>query len=329
VQSQDYPGATWALGQRLEGWTAARIGGAFDEGTFVRTHVLRPTWHFVAPEDVRWLLALTGSRLRRAAAHRHRNLEIDDELAVRATSIFEQALARAGSLTRHELRGALAEQGIAAAGGRLAHLVMVAEYEAVLCSGPRKGAEQTYALLDERVPPSRTRERDAALAELATRYVAGHGPVQDMDLAWWSGLPLGDARRGLAAASRTLERTTLQDGRTFWSADPGAGSVGAVGPSAHLLPNFDELLVAMRDRSDAAHPELPDDARTPEHIFADVITIDGLVVGEWDRPAPKGGVRVGLRPRVTLDAGERTRVEGAVARYSAYLGRPLEAAWLD
>lgn len=329
VQSQDYAGATWALGQRLDGWTEASIGRAFDDGAFVRTHVLRPTWHFVAPEDLRWLLSLTGPRLLRGAAHRHRALEIDEELATRSTGIIERALARAGSLTRRQLRAALAEEGIEAAGGRLAHLVMVAEYRALICSGPRHGAEQSYALVEERIPPSRPRERDEALAELAARYVAGHGPVQDVDLAWWSGLSLGDARRGLAAAGDRVEKTVLGDGRTMWAADGGTVPAPVAQPRAHLLPNFDELLVAMRDRRDGAHPDLPEDARAPEHIFADVIVVDGQVVGEWDRPAPRTGGRVGLRPRVLLDGRVRRAVEAAVARYGAFLGRTLVAAWLD
>lgn len=329
VQSQDYPGATWALGQRLDGWTEASIGATFDEGAYVRTHVLRPTWHFVAPEDLRWLLALTGPRLKRGAAHRHRALEIDDDLVVRAIGIFERAIGEDGPQTRPELGAALGRAGIDADGGRLAHLVMCAEYDSRICSGPRKGRLQSYALIDERVPPSRSRERDEALSELAGRYVRGHGPVQDIDLAWWSGSSLGDARRGLAAAGAEMERTTLQDGRTFWSADGGAAAAGAIAPTAHLLPNYDELLVAMRDRQDGAHPDLPEEARRPEHIFNDVIVVDGQVVGEWDRPAPKGPPRVGLRPRVALDTEARARVEDVVGRYSTFIGRPLAAEWLD
>ena len=329
VQSQDYPGATWALGQRMAAGTQESIGALFDQGTFVRTHVLRPTWHFVAPEDLRWLLALTGPRLLRGAAHRHRALEIDAELVVRAETVFEEVIRRDGPQTRPELGMALAEAGIQAEAGRLAHLIMCAEYEARICSGPRKGRLQSYALIDDRVPPSRPRERDEALAELAARYVGGHGPIQDIDLAWWSGLSLGDARRGLAGAGERVERTVLADGRTFWSADQAGAGARDLPPSTHLLPNFDELLVAMRDRRDGAHPDLPEDARAPEHIFNDVIVIDGEVVGEWDRPAPKGTPRLGLRPRVPLDARTRAAVDAAVARYAAFVDRTIEAVWLD
>jgi hypothetical protein len=97
----------------------------------------------------------------------------------------------------------------------------------------------------------------------------------------------------------------------------------------HLLPNFDELLVAMRDRSEAPHPDLPEDARRPEHIFNDVIVVGGEVVGEWDRPAPKGAPRLGLRPRVGLDAATRSDVEAAVAWYEAFTGRSFVTTWFD
>lgn len=330
AQSQDYPGAVWALGQRVATGTAASIGSDFDDGSFIRTHVLRPTWHFVAPEDLRWLLALTGPRLIRAAAHRHRALEIDDDLLGRSASVFERAISDGGPQTRPELGIALRRAGIEAEAGRLMHLIMWAEYRALLCSGPRKGKLQSYALLEQRVPPARPRDRDEALMELAERYVAGHGPVQDVDLAWWSGGSLGEARRGLQGAADRVERTVMPDGRTFWSADDGGRRAAPpAGRTVHLLPNFDELLVAMRDRRDGAHSDLPEEARRPEHIFSDVIVVDGQVVGEWDRPAPSGAPRLGLRPRIVLDPGTRTAVEAAADRYARFIGRPLAVRWLD
>ncbi|HJP88127.1 MAG TPA: winged helix DNA-binding domain-containing protein [Candidatus Limnocylindrales bacterium] len=330
VQSQDYPGAVWALGQRIGSGTAASIGTEFDDGAFIRTHVLRPTWHFVAPEDLRWLVALTAPRLIRGAAHRHRALGIDARLLVRAAGVFERQIAERGPQTRPELGAALARSGIEAEAGRLMHLIMWAEYEAILCSGPRKAKLQSYVLLEERVAPARPREREEAIVEIAARYVAGHGPVQDVDLAWWSGGSLGEARRGLQGAGDRLERTVMRDGRIFWSADDGgARAAGATGRSVHLLPNYDELLVAMRDRTDCAHPDLPEDARRPEHIFNDVIVVDGQVVGEWDRPTPSGKPRLGLRPRVKLDAGTRADVEAAANLYGRFIDRRLTVEWLD
>jgi hypothetical protein len=199
----------------------------------------------------------------------------------------------------------------------------------VLCSGPRRGTEQTYALVDERIPPSAPRERDAALAELAVRYVGGHGPIQDVDLAWWAGLSLGDARRGLAAAGKRVERTALDDGRAFWSADDGRTALRPTTTRGHLLPNYDELLVALRDRRDGLHPDLPPDATTPQSILADVVAVDGLVVGRWERPVSTGGLELRLRPRIELADTARRAVAAAVRRYGTFLGRPLTADWPD
>jgi len=334
VQSQDYLGATWALAQRLHGWTQAAIDAAFDDGAFIRTHVLRPTWHFVAPEDLRWLLALNGQRRIRGAAHRHRTLEIDAALAVRCISIFERTIRQLGPLTRPQLGAALAGEGIVANGGRLAHLVMWAEAEAVLCSGPRRGSAHTYALVDERLPPSTPREPDEALAELAGRYVAGHGPAQDVDLAWWSGLSLGEARRGLTAASPALRREVI-DGRTFWSADTDPESDAGIAdaepslPSIHLLPNYDELLVAFRDRRDGLDPALPAWARAAEEIFSNVIVRDGLVIGRWARAEASGLLRLTAEARIDLDSVDRGRIAAASERYATFVGRTVTLSGLD
>ena len=334
VQSQDYPGATWALAQRSGGPPQAAIDAAFDDGAFIRTHVLRPTWHFVAPEDLRWLLALTGQRLIRGAAHRHRALGIDSALIARAARVFERAIAEEGPQTRPELGAALGRVGIEADAGRLMHLIMWAEYSALLCSGPRKGKLQSYALLEQRIAPARPRERDEALAELAGRYVAGHGPVQDIDLAWWSGLSLGDARRGLSGAGDRVERTVLDDGRTFWSADGGSSSGSGGGNAAgdrtiHLLPNYDEMLVALRDRADGLDPELPAWARTAEEIFSYVILRRGRVIGQWTRSTGSGPLRLTMEPRVPLDAGDRDGIVAEAERFAAFTGRPAQVTGLD
>ena len=326
VQSQDYPGATWALAQRLDGWTQGAIDAAFDAGELLRTHVLRPTWHFVRPEDLRWLVALTAPRLMRGDAHRQRALEIDHAHVTTSTRLFERCIASEGPRTRPELRAALAAAGIEADAARLGHLIYHAELQAILCSGPRRHGNQTHALVDERVPASRPRPRDEALAELAGRYVAGHGPAQDVDLAWWSGLSLTDARRGLAAASPALEREEA-GGRTLWFS-PGAAD-GVAGSSLHLLPNYDELLVAFRDRSDGLHPDLPAPDRVAQEILNHVIVRDGLVIGRWWRPTATTRRAIELEPRVGIDSADRRALAAAVKRYAAFVGEPVEATGLD
>jgi hypothetical protein len=327
VQSQDYPNAKWGVAQRLDRVADAELDRAFDAGGFVRTHVLRPTWHFVAPEDLRWLLALTGGRVHKANAYQYRVLEIDRALAARSRAVIERALRGGVALTREELGARLAEAGIPATGVRLAYLVTDAELEAVVCSGPRRGRRHTYAVLEERLPPAPPRTRDEALAELGRRYVEGHGPAQVADLSWWSGLTVAEARAALESATPPLVRETV-DGRTFY-ASPAAPSASHTRPAVHLLPNYDELLVAFRDRSDALDPRLPPAARLPQVILSHVVVRDGLVVGSYRRRDEPTATRLDLEVRVELRPEEREPLRQAIERFAAYLGRAVETTGLD
>ena len=338
VQSQDYPGAKWGVAQRVaDGVLESELDALFDAGAILRTHVMRPTWHFVAPEDLRWMLALTAPRVHQASAYQYRLLGIDDISAGRAAEVIVRALEGGRALTRDELGVALREAGIEATGIKLAYLVSHAELQAIVVSGPRKGRRQTYALVDERVPPARIRSREEALAELARRYVEGHGPAQAQDLSWWSGLTIRDARLALQLASPPLVTETHGE-RTFWVA-PGrhasgraAGSLGTptiAGPAVQLLPNYDELLIAFRDRTDAMDPGLPPPARVASEILAHVAVRDGLVVGGWRRSEERGAVKVELSLLVPFDPAERAALVAAIDRFSRFLGRAVEVTGLD
>ena len=198
VQAQEYPAAKWALALRTrDGATNDEIERAFDKGHIIRTHVMRPTWHFVAPSDVRWMLELTAPRVHRAMAYQHRQFGLEAATRTRAARIFERALRDGQSLTRAELGAHLARARIKAAGVRLALLTVYAELEGVICSGEKRGKQMTYALLEERVPKAPRVSRDEALAELTRRYFQSHGPATIRDFVWWSGLTAVDAKRGL------------------------------------------------------------------------------------------------------------------------------------
>ena len=332
VQSQDYPGAKWGVGQRVASTTEVELDRLFDAGAIIRTHVMRPTWHFVDPADLRWQLELTAPRVHQASAYQYRNLEIDGALAARAAAIFVRELEGGRARTRAELGRALADAGIESAGLRGGYLLAHAELEAIVCSGPRRGKSQTYALFDERVPASRPRSRDEALAEIARRYVQGHGPAQAIDLAWWSGLTVRDARRALEAAGPALLQETI-GGRRFWVAADGRAAADpepADAPDVRLLPNYDELLVAFRDRSDATDPGLPAPARVAAAILAHIVVRDGLVVGGWKRAGTGGPVmRIDIDLLVGLTEEEQAGLAGAVAHLARFLGRPVEVTGLD
>ena len=139
VQAQDYPGAKWALGLRTEAGTDSEIEAAFAAGEVVRTHVMRPTWHFLAPEDVYWMQALTASRVKKTLGSQFRALELDSALLRRCNALIVKSLRGGKQLTRAELGSALERAGIQAKGLRLTGIVMNSELEALICSGARRG----------------------------------------------------------------------------------------------------------------------------------------------------------------------------------------------
>jgi len=215
VQAQDYFGAKWALGLRLRDAHDADLDRAFNAGEILRTHMLRPTWHFVTPIDIRWLLALTAPRVNAANAAMYRKLELDNATLKRGYKAMTKALQSGQHLTREELSEALGKAGIAATGQRLAYIVMHAELDGLICSGPRRGKQFTYALLEERVPPVAPLKRAEALATLTQRYFASHGPAMAQDFAKWSGLTTADAKLGLDMVGTQLQRETL-NGAEYW-----------------------------------------------------------------------------------------------------------------
>jgi len=187
VQAQEYAGAKWALALRMRRASQPMIDATFAAGTILRTHVLRPTWHFVAPADIRWMLALSKPRVSAAMASYNRRLELDATVFRRSQRAIVRALRGGVQLTRQELKAVLQRAGINPGTiQRLAHIVIQAELDAVICSGPTRGSQSTYVLFEERVPASRLLERDHALAELARRYFTSHGPAQLRDFAWWA-----------------------------------------------------------------------------------------------------------------------------------------------
>lgn len=327
VQSQDYAGAKWALGQRTAGAGDVEIDGLFDKGEILRTHVMRPTWHFVLPEDVRWLLDLTGARVRRTLDGRYRQLGIDEDDVARATEAVCRALAGSHFLTRRELGEVLRAAGIPPDGQRLPHLLMAAELDGVIISGPRRGKQFTYALLAERAPDARTLDRSEALAELTRRYFRSHGPAQIGDFVWWSGLTVSDARSGLALAAADLQHDVADD-KDYWF--DAAAAHPAVTEAAHLLPNWDEYTVGYRDRAAALPPDRPIDPAVFSYgsILSNVVTVAGRVRGSWRRTISNGIVRVEIRLFDRLDGAGDRAVEEACARLGQFLELPVELTWL-
>jgi len=319
VQSQDYAGAKWALGQRIKNATDDAIEQAFNAGAILRTHVMRPTWHFVKPKDIRWMLALTAPRILALSATYFRKLELDNAIFKRSNTVLTKALQGGKQLTRAELMSVLKQNGIASDDLlRFTYLIVYAELEGVICSGARRGKQFTYALLDERAPHTRTPERDEALAELAKRYFVSHGPATLQDFGWWSGLTVSDARKGLDSLRSKLI-SEVENGQTYWFADPAPTKVPT--PSVYLLPNYDEYTVGYTDRSaifDTQHNEKLDSRGN--FLFNHVVVINGRVVGTWKRTLKKSEVVIELAPFRKLTKVESRAIADAAERYGKFLG---------
>jgi hypothetical protein len=317
VQAQEYPAAKWALALRMrEGATGDAIDRAFDTGAILRTHLLRPTWHFVASSDVHWMLELTAPRVRQAMAFAYRFYELDAPTRVRATAIFERALGRREFLTRAELGEQLARAGLDFTGVRLAMLTMDAELEGVICSGPLRGKQMTYALLPARAPRPRRLKRDEALGELATRYFQSHGPATIRDFVWWSGLTVADARRAVEIGGA---RQQTVDALDYWTI---GGPRSRKGPRrlVHLLPIYDEYLIAYRDLE-----AVPRSSGGRGQIQQAVVA-SGQVAGTWKPVRRAGGISLEIAADRPLSAAERRALNQAAARYGQFHAVPVSIA---
>jgi Winged helix DNA-binding domain len=322
VQAQDYAAAKWALGLRSQGVTDRDVEQAFTDGTILRTHVMRPTWHFVTPSDISWMLTLTAPRVHALNAFYYRKLELDDTLFARSNAVLEKALYGGKQLTRPELISILQRAGIATGDLlRFGYLMIRAELDGIICSGARRGKQHTYALLDERAPQARTLERDEALAELAKRYFTSHGPATLKDYIWWSGLSAADAKAGLELIKPQLFHEVV-DGQIYWFA-ASMQAANDMGPTAYLLPNYDEYIVGYTDRSavfEASHTKKLDSRGNV--LFNHTIVIDGQIVGTWKRMLKKDAVVIEANPFVPLSEAETRAVAIAAERYGRFLGTP-------
>lgn len=323
VQAQDYSGAKWGLAQRIRGVTDASMEQEIDEGRILRTHVLRPTWHFVAAEDLRWMLGLTAPRVTVVNANYGRHLGLDRSAFRRSNAVLTKVLAGGNFLTRTQLRVELERARVKIPTSQhLGHVMMQAELDAVVCSGPRRGKQFTYALLEERAPPSAVRSRDEALLELTRRYFGTRGPATPHDYAWWSGLTVRDAKRGIDIVGRELEPATL-GGKRYWIS-AAASAPPRAKRTVHLLPNYDEYFIGFRDRSafgSRIGHTAPITGGTA--LIPHVIVIDGQLVGAWKRTIENDHVRVALSLMTTLTAGEQTALREAVRRFGTFLGTPV------
>ena len=316
VQAQDLRAARLALRARAPALTAASIDTALtEERSLVVAWLGRGTLHLVTAEDYPWLLALTAPR-RFATSRRRLGQEgVSPDDAERAVAIVERSLAAAGPLTRAELAERIAARGIRTEGQATPHLLMLAAIRGVTLLGPLRDGVQAFVLARDWLGTNpRPAERDTALAELARRYLAAHGPASAADLAAWAGLPLRDARAGLGAVASELTDAggDLVD---LVSREPARERI-----PARLLPAYDPYLLGWKDRSFAVPAEHARRVHPGGGLLRATATVDGLAVGTWSLRRDGERLSIDIDPFGSLAHAERAALDADAEDVARFLG---------
>ena len=292
MQAQEIRAAKWAVGLRIAKPSLTAVQEALDSGRILRTHVMRPTWHLVAAEDIRWMLKLSPQRIISAndSFAKGYDLDIPNELYTKAHDLLEKILCGKKSLTKQEIAEHFNRSGIVADNHRMTRFMARAEQEGIICSGEDRGSKCTYALLEERVPPMPELTKDESLARLARSYFRSHSPAVLQDFIWWSGLPVSDAKQAVYLIASEL--TTEQWKEQTWYIHDTCGTRGKLSGHIHLLPSYDEYLLGYKDRTDVLPKEHYPKAFTNNGLFYPVILHEGQVIGNWSKSAKKGSASI-------------------------------------
>lgn len=291
IQAQDYAMSKYAIGVRLKNYTNEIVEDAINKSEIIRTHVLRPTWHFVAAEDARWMLELTAKNLNKALSSNNKRLELDEKIFNKANNIIEKLLRDRKHLTRKEIMAALEKKGIKTNDLRAGHIMFRAETDLVVCNGIKRDKQFTYTLFDERVPPTKKITKDEALAELALRYFSSHGPATLQDFTWWSGLSASDAKNGLELIRSKLVSEKNSE-NLYWFAS-NTNNTNTKSNATVFLPAFDEFLISYKSREISLDPKFASKSYTTNGIFNPIIVHNAKVIGTWK---PKQGKEILITP---------------------------------
>jgi hypothetical protein len=325
MQAQDYIMAKWAIGVRLINTSEKIIEEAIDKGEILRTHVLRPTWHFVSPDDIYWMTKLTAAKIKTSLKSRHKQLEITDSILKKSIGIIEKEMADGVSMSRNELAQKFHEKGIKTDENRLSHILFCAEFEGVICSGPIKENRPTYSLLSYRVPKRKDLGRDESLAELAKRYFTSHAPATIQDFSWWSNLSLTEIKRAVETVKSDFSTEETDTGKYLlpdsfsWDKIPKS--------SVHLLPAYDEFLISYRDRSHSLHATHNKRTISSNGIFFPIVVINGQVAGVWQRSVQKNKLVVSVNTFQEQGKTIKKQIEKKAAEYGKFLDKETDVTF--
>jgi hypothetical protein len=318
VQAQDYAAAKWSIGQRMKNTSDEIIEKYYNEGKILRTHIMRPTWHFVVPENIRWMQELTKNRVKQFMNTYNKKLELDEKVFSKSNDTIVKALSGGNYQTRQELKKVLERRGIRTDVQRLAHIVAYAELDALIVSGPRRGKQFTYALMDERVQKTKSLSRDESLSKLAKLYFSSHGPAQMKDFAWWSGMTIKDAQEGISMIKSQLTEETVA-GKTYWFVQDKKPLPNQALLTCHLLSIYDEYTIAYKDRNALDGGRYIEKFIGMGSALTSVLIMNGQLIGTWKRALKKDSVEISIKPLRKLTNPEVEAIEKEVSEYSTFL----------
>ncbi len=326
MQAQDVSSGMWSVGVRT-GATRADVEAAIRARRITRSWPMRGTLHLMATQDVRWMCRLLNERIVATTRRVFAAEGLTDAVVGRAREALVDALRGGVALSRPDAVKVLEAGGVDPRGQRTYHLVGRFCQEGLLCQGPAEGRQPTFVLIDEWVPWSWEPDREEAMAALATRYVASHGPVTERDFAGWCHQTLAFAREAVALAGDTVTTETIGGQAYLVAADRPQPAAGA---PVRLLPGFDEYVLGYKDRSAILTPE--EELRVvpgKNGMFLGTVVAGGLVVGTWNRTTTARRTVVRVTPFAALSATRRRAVEGAAVSYGRHLGSPAEVTYQE
>lgn len=318
MQAQEFAMVKWAIGLRSKGLTEKKIDAAFNQGKILRTHLLRPTWHFATPEDIRWILMLTAPRVNQANAYMYRQCKLTPSVFSRTNTILAKALEGGHHLTRENLQAELSRQGIKSEGFHLAYIMMRAELDQVICSGPRKGNQFTYALLDERAPSQKPLTMDEALLALTMRYFTSRGPATVNDFSYWSGLTVAQVKKGVMMAKHLLTAEKI-DGQEYFCVPSKRKVTPGDMQSTFLMPDYDEYGMSYKNRSALSHPRFKG-----KLDYNRALIVDGVMVGSWRRTLEGKKILLEIKQNIPLSKSQLEMVKLAAQQYGAFYNKEVK-----
>ncbi|TLU98717.1 winged helix DNA-binding domain-containing protein [Dyadobacter luticola] len=327
MQAQDYTGARWSIGLRLQGIKDSDIDKALASKSIVRTWPMRGTLHFVASEDVHWILKLLTPRIISGMAGRNRQLSLDEKVFAKSEKLLVPALEGGKQLMRSEVFKIWEDHGIKTSDQRGIHIINYLAQKQVICHGLHNEKQATYTLLDEWVTKSRNLEGEEALAELALRYFTSHGPATIQDFIWWTGLKITDAKLALNSISGKLQSSEMV-GKIYWYSPELPDRVKS--DAVFMLLGFDEYMLGYTDRSLILHRDHSQKIVPGNNgMFMPTIIIGGKVRGTWKRTIKKDAVQIDFSAFEKVSQAKKHSFEVAARKYGKYLGKTVsDINWL-